>query len=217
MTLLVVSLVLVQAGNVEVFADRDETYVRAGASQGLQVGQSLNITAKDGKAVGSAVTLEVWDSLARVHLDEAAQKFHGAKRVQLGKGEPAAEAETAEATTPAAQLKDEGDEPAAEDDEENDNKPSAPGELRGRASAIGIWQGKRITIENASKTDWHNCKLRLPDRRRFEMGDLAHHDSEHVMLFRFEGGDGLFSSSEKPLDSIQVKCDEGMTKLKLAL
>ncbi|MFT3841226.1 MAG: hypothetical protein QM723_29810 [Myxococcaceae bacterium] len=212
-----VSLVLAQAGNVEVFSDRDETYVRAGATQGLQVGQSLNVTSKDGKAVGSAVTLEVWDALARVHLDESAQKFHGAKRVLLGKAEPveAEQESAAPQAAAAAQLKDDDD--AAESEEEDDNKPVAPGELRGHASAVGFWQGKRITIENASKTDWHHCKLRLPDRRRYELGDLAHHDSEHVMLFRFEGGDGLFSSSDKPLDSIQVKCDEGMTKLKLAL
>ena len=102
MTLLVVSLVLAQAGNIEVFSDRDETYVRAGAAQGLQVGQSLNVTSKDGKAVGSAVTLEVWDALARVHLDESAQKFHGAKRVLVGKAEPAAEAEAPQTDAPQA-------------------------------------------------------------------------------------------------------------------
>ncbi len=212
MTLLVVSLVLAQASNVEIFSDRDETYVRAGTAQGLQVGQALNVTSKDGKPVGSAVTLEVWEALARVKLDEPAEKFHGPKRVQLG---PAPQAEPEEQAGAQPKAEDEETPDAEQGNDDDDSKPVAPGALRGRASAIGFWQGKRITVENASKTDWHHCKLRLPDRRRYELGDLASHDSEHVMLFRFEGGDGLFSSSDKPLDSIQVKCDEGATRLKL--
>jgi hypothetical protein len=216
MNLLVVSLVLAQAGNVEVFSDRDQTYVRAGTAQGVEVGQSINITSKDGKAIGSAVTLEVWEALARVKLDEPAEKFAGAKRAVVARAAGAAQAEAQSS----AELTENDDSPPAQeqaDDDDDDAKPVAQGELRGRASAIGFWQGKRITVENTSKTDWHNCKLRLPDRRRYDLGDLAHKDSEHVMLFRFQGGEGLFSSSDRPLDSIQVKCDEGSTRLKLAM
>ena len=210
MTLLVVSLVLAQAGNVEVFSDREQTYVRAGTAQGVQVGQSLEVVSKDGKAIGSAVTLEVWEALARVKLDEPAEKFTGTKRVLLGgAGQEAAISERA------GEPKPEAAEDA--DDEEDDSKPVAARDLRGRASVIGIWQGKRLTVENASRTDWHHCRLRLPDQRRYELGDLAHHDSEHVMLFRFEGGNGPFSTSDKPLDSVLVKCDEGSARLRLTL
>jgi len=214
MNLLVVVLLLAQPGKVEVFADHDQTYVRAGTAQGLQIGQSLNVVSKDGKTIGTAVTLEVWEALARVKLDEPAEQFSGAKRAVVGKAPDAEEA----APEQVAPLKEEADDEAAqkpENDDDEDAAPVKPGELRGRASVIGVWQGKRITVENAGGTDWHHCRLRLPDQRRYDLGDLAKHDAEHVMLFRFEGGN-FFSVSDVPLDSLQVKCDEGSAKLRMS-
>ncbi len=203
MNLLLLSLLLAQSGNVEIFADRDQTYVRAGTEQGLKVGQELRVVSKEGKALGTAVTLEVWEALARVKLDEPAQAFNGAKRVVVGHGSaPAPEAR-------ADRLRDEkptDEAPQAEADAAGD------GELRGRATVIGFWEGKRLTVENKGPTDWHHCKLRLPDNRKYELGDLAHDDSEGIMMFRFESHG---ATTDAKLDAVQVKCDEGSTRLPL--
>jgi len=215
MNLLVVVLLLAQPGKVEVFADRDQTYVRAGTAQGLQVGQSLPVVSKDGKSVGSAVTLEVWEALARVKLDEPAEHFSGPKRALVAKGPEADEPPAEQHAQPEEGDSDDATAQKTDAEEEDDAAPVKPGELRGRASVIGVWQGKRITIENTSRADWHHCRLRLPDQRRYELGDLAQHDTDHVMLFRFEGAN-FFSVSDVPLDSIQVKCDEGSAKFPMS-
>ncbi len=209
MNLMLLALLLTQTPKADVFVDRNETYVRAGTGAGLKVGQELAVIAKDGKPVGSAVTLEVWEALARVKLDPAAEAYSGPRHVVVGA--PASPAEAA------ARLKDdpapeEGD--AAEAGDEPAEQPGAEGDLRGRATVIGFWQGKRLTVENKSSTDWHHCKLRLPDNRRYELGDLARHDSEGIMLFRFEGSG---SQKDVPLDAVLVRCDEGSSKLRLSL
>ena len=76
MTLALLWVVLSQAP--EVFIDRGESFVRMGTAHGLQKGTTLDISsAQDGKSVGTAVVMEVWDGLARVSLDTQATAYKG--------------------------------------------------------------------------------------------------------------------------------------------
>jgi len=64
---------------VELFEDQGQTFLYAGANQGLSVGSQVVIVGQrigntaERRRVGMATVMEVWPSIARVHLDEAAQ------------------------------------------------------------------------------------------------------------------------------------------------
>src|SRR5438132_14177317 len=82
------------AQEIEIFVDRNETYVRAGADLGLQRGASLDVVAgKGGKKIGAATVMETWPSLARVNLDEPARTDKAPKKyvtLQKAAAEPTA-------------------------------------------------------------------------------------------------------------------------------
>ncbi len=92
--MVVVSLSQAPAAAPEVFVDRAETYVRIGFNQGLTKGATVEIVSADKRAhLGTAVVMEVWDSLARVNMDTAAASYKGPKIARLQGAAPAAAAD----------------------------------------------------------------------------------------------------------------------------
>ena len=87
------------------------------------------------------------------------------------------------------------------------------GALKGHAAIGGLGPVQRITIYNDGTVNWMHCELRLPNNKHYLMPRLQGHDQEGIMITRFTQ-DG--TEVDKPLDSIQVKCDEGTAKFKFS-
>jgi hypothetical protein len=84
---------LAQTTEVELFTDKGDTFVKAGAQHGVQVGVELTIlgdkiaTTDERRRVGVGTVMEVWPTLCRLALDDAAKADKTAKRyVALSNG-----------------------------------------------------------------------------------------------------------------------------------
>lgn len=214
MTALLALMVLSQGPNTdaEIFVDRGETFIRAGSANGLAVGAGLEVLdAKKREPVGTAVVMEVWESLARVNLDSKSVAYAALKVARVKKGEVAAAAAQPEpaakapAPVPAPVVVRSTPIPV----------PTGPNTLDGFVTITGADRGRRVIIKNRSNRDWHNCDVRLADGRHYWIGDLDTGDDEGVMLFRFEH-DG--PPPTQPLfEGVAVMCREGAGKFPISL
>src|SRR3954468_8556408 len=91
MTLALVTALALHANPnvVDLFADKGDTFIKAGKKQGLKVGTDVTVLGDrigdtdEYRAAGSATVMEVWDSISRVSLDDEAKKHPEAKHVKL--------------------------------------------------------------------------------------------------------------------------------------
>jgi hypothetical protein len=206
MTALLLVVALAQAPATvepEVFVDRGETYVRIGFDQGLTKGVTLDIVAADRRAViGTAVVMEVWDGLARVSLDSTSAAFKGLRLARLRNGVGAQPVAAAMPPPPAPTTS--GRVPAVA-------PPPPPPPTAGRrlnakvTISAGALDARRVMISNLDSYDWHNCKVVLPDGRDYTMSELAAHQDEGIMMFRFESGAAL----RDPQGLVAIRCSEG--------
>lgn len=210
MTVLLALLVLSQSPNTdaEIFIDRGETYIRAGTLNGLEVGAALEVLdTKSRQPVGSAVVMEVWESLSRVNLDTKAVAYTSPKVARvLRKPDP-----VVMAPQPA------GPEPMpAAPQQPTRSQPGGQGAwLDGQVTITGYGEGRRVIIKNRSTLDWHNCDVRLPNGKHYFIGDLDAGDDDGVMLFRFD-----HDRNAPPLpkmEGISVVCREGTGRFPISL
>lgn len=208
MTALLVLLVLSQSPNTdaEIFVDRGETYIRAGLVNGLDVGTPLEILdAKSRQPAGSALVMEVWESLSRVSLDSKAAAHAPLKVARVLRRPEAVSPEPA----PAAARPDLAPTPA---------RPQPLGQgpgLDGHVAITGVDKARRVIIQNRSNRDWHNCDVRLPNGKHYWIGDLDEGDDEGVMLFRF---DHDRNGPVQPAgEGIVVVCREGAARFPISL
>jgi hypothetical protein len=204
--LLVAALAQAPAPEPEVFVDRGESYVRMGFAQGLTKGVTVEIISADKKAVlGTAVVMEVWDSLARINLDAASTAFKGLKHARLrGAGAPPPAA-IAPPPPPPPPPSTPGKVPVS--------PPPAPPSsaaggrrLNGRVSiSAGALEARRVIISNQDSFDWHGCKVILPDGRAYSMSELRSYSEDGIMMFRFEVGEAL----RDPQGLVTIRCQEG--------
>ena len=88
---------------------------------------------------------------------------------------------------------------------------AAKGALKGHAQIGGLGPVQRITIHNDGTVNWYHCELRLPTNKHYLMDSLRGNDQDGIMITRFtQDGPEL----DRPLDSIQVKCDQGQATFK---
>jgi hypothetical protein len=194
MTALLLAVLLAQAP--EVFSDRGETYVRMGYSHGLTKGVTLDIVAaQDGKALGTAVVMEVWDGLARVNLDTASSAYKGLRLARARAQSPPPQGQSGDVAPPPPPPPGQV------------NPPQVARALHARVQISGgLVDARRFIIYNLDNFDWHNCKIRLPDGRGYDrMEELRAQSDEGIMMFRFEPGMAL----RDPSGLVTVYCTEG--------
>ena len=190
------------ADDAELFLDRGETYVRAGSEQGLTRGTSVTVVAKGGKKIGTGTVMEVWPSLARVNLDQAASNDKtAAKYVSLGEKPAAAPSPPPAAPTGAVAAPPPPPPPAAEA-----RKPAAGNALHGRATYGGAGPWTALQVFNNGSVDWHDCTVTmLPMNASYSLKGLRANDHELI-------GRSNFSNNEFSGDptSARVTCREGV-------
>ncbi len=186
LALLVVSLCAVAFAEppAELFTDKAETYVRAGSRSGMTVGQKLLVfsDAAGAQRVGSGMVMEVWESMSRVSLDEAAKKGKARFAARDVPAEPLAQPPPPPATTPLSA------------------RPLVGPPLRGHVQRGNMG---RIIIYNDSDTHWTGCEARLPDDSVFRFGQLAPRSDEGILSIKFLR-EGLPAN-----DRLAVQCDQG--------
>ena len=212
MTALLALLILTQSPNTdaEIFTDRGETYIRAGQLNGLEVGSALEVLdAKSRQPVGSALVMEVWESLSRVSMDSKAIAYAPLKVARVSRHpEPIAQMQADPLPLP---------EPVAP--QAVPATPPQPGKqgawLDGQVTMTGAGKGRRVIVKNRSRRDWHNCDVRLPNGKHYYIGDLDEGDDDGVMLFRF---DYDTTGPEQPrMEGITVVCREGVGRFPISL
>ncbi len=210
MTALLALWVLSQSPNTdaEIFVDRGETYIRAGQANGMEVGTGLEVLdAKSRQPIGSALVMEVWESLSRVSLDSKAAAYAPLKVARVGRrSEPIVEAPPAQAPAPAAT-------PAPPRTATSPHTGPGPW-LDGQVTVIGAGAGRRVIIRNRANRDWHNCDVRLPSGKHYRIGDLDEGEEDGVMMFRFDY-DGAVQ--EPRAEGITVICREGTGHFQISL
>jgi hypothetical protein len=91
---LVLALSLSSTPQYDLFTDRGDTFVRAGSRKGLKVGAELTLLGEkigdtdERRVVGTANVMEVWDTIARVNIDDATKKA-SPRAAQLADASPA--------------------------------------------------------------------------------------------------------------------------------
>lgn len=90
---------------------------------------------------------------------------------------------------------------------------SAGPQLQGHASyhGFGPTATHKVVINNDGPTLWTECDVRLPTNKHFVLKELAAGESESIMMMRF-AQDG--AELDRPLDSVDVKCEQGEAHLK---
>lgn len=182
---------------VELFVDRGETYIRAGAAQGLEVGASVDILGDrmgdtdERSTVGTATVLEVWKNLARVSLDAAARSASGEKLARVGGTHAGGSASARKTPT-----------------------GRAPAGLSGKVSVSGVGPARRIVVHNTGATAWRRCDVRLPSNKHYVLEELEPDSSEGIMLWRFTQ-DGV--QHDVPTTHVQVKCANGESRFPLSI
>jgi len=214
MTALLALLVLSQSPNIdaEVFLDRGETYLRAGQANGVEIGAALQVfDAKSRAPVGTAVVMEVWESLSRVNLDSKALAYVPLKVARVGR---MPEVAPPPAPPPPAPVVN-----APPPPEPTRSQPAAAGQqgawLDGTVRLTGDGARRRVVVLNKSNRDWHNCDVRLPNGKHYVIGDLDEGADDGVMLFRFEWDRG--TPPPPQTDSITVTCREGVGRFPISL
>jgi hypothetical protein len=173
---------------VEVFTDKGEIFLRAGAANGLIVGGTVPIVGAERKKLGSATVMEVWPQLARVSLDDAARADKSPKKYALlvRKKELSAPPPPPTVTTTVA--------------------PPAVGAITGHATFRGIGHFRVLVLTNDDDKQWHRCTLSLPGNLIYMLDELEPHDHESVSITRFELR-GI--ERDVPIDFVSVSCREG--------
>ena len=205
MTALIALLVLTQSPNTdaEIFVDRGETYIRAGRSNGLEIGSALEVLdAKTRQPVGSGLVMETWESLSRVSLDSKAVAYVPLKVARVGRRlDPVAQAQP--------ELLPVAPPPVGA-------QPGRPGMwLEGAVTITGAGEGRRVIIKNRSNRNWHSCDVRLPNGKHYFIGDLDEGDDEGVMLFRFDYDRTIPEPAR--MEGITVVCREGTGRFPISL
>jgi eukaryotic-like serine/threonine-protein kinase len=173
---------------VELFADGDKQWVRAGQPDGLVPGQDLVIVGppqSDGKRLKLGAVMEVQGKLARVLLDPDAAKASGERFAALDKAAAAAPG----ATTPAP-----------------------GGTAKGPMSAAVKLQTTPIFsvyLTNTSKFNWNACTLFAPGQRRFGFPSMLPGARREfpVNLFVFD------PAAPNLVNEVQVACKEGTIRV----
>jgi hypothetical protein len=157
---LLAALVVPKEEVVDVFPDKGSTYVRAGTNRHLKVGAEVKMLADDAgsQVVGKGTVMEVWEKMARVSLDETAQKANP-KFAWIAHSAPAHSAAHKGASA-----------------------PTGP-ELKGHSERATM--GSRIVVFNDGETLWTQCELRLPDESHYTLEHLAPHVSEGIIAIKF--------------------------------
>ncbi len=192
--LAVVSNTLEVKRAVELFADGDKQYVRAGQPDGLVPGQDLVIVGppqRDGKRlkVGTATVMEVQGKLARVLLDPDAARAPGERFAALDKAAAAA----AGTGTPA-------------------QGGTTGGLAKGPMSAALKLQTTPIFsvyLTNTSKFNWNACTLFAPGQRRYGFPSMLPGARREfpVDLFVFD------PAAPNLVNEVQVACKEGTIRV----
>jgi len=194
----------------EVFLDRGETYVRAGTAQGLELGAQVTIwgdliaTTTERRRAGTATVMEIWPSLARINLDEAARTDKTAKKLASfdAKRRPAAP------PPPPAPAPTAGQPPPPAP------PPAAPARLpnnvlRGHAAYKGAGPWMVLTLWNDEQFDWNKCSVSLPGGLVYTLKYLRAGDHESIALSNFVQQGAV---KDVPKDSTTVRCTEGASK-----
>lgn len=218
------SVAAAQAAEVELFTDKGDVFIKAGTNAGAEVGTELTIlgdkiaNTEERRRVGSGTVMEVWPTLARLALDDAARADKAAKKYvallngklvtgapvkgdakpQKGKKDAAAAPGAAPAAAPAAP-------PAAA-------PAAAPsgGALSGHATFGGAGPWKLLRLWNDGSFSWSSCSLALmPGNRVYKMPRLKAKDVESVALSNFEWKGPEIDVTHTWVD---VKCAEGSAK-----
>lgn len=178
---------------VELFADGDKTYVRAGKPEGLVAGQELVIVGppqNDGKRLklGTATVMEVQGKLARVLLDPETAKASGPRFAALdAAGAPAGAGSNA---APAGKG------------------PGALGAMTGslKLQTAPVWA---VFLQNTSKFNWTNCTLYAPGQRRMAFASLLPGARREFLMNMF-----VFDPTAPNLvNEVQVGCKEGTFRI----
>ena len=203
----------------EVFVDRGETYVRAGTAAGLELGSMVTIwgdlipTTTERRRAGTATVMEIWPSLARINLDEAARADKTPKK--FASFEPKRRPGAAAAVTPPPPPPP-TPAPAAADGGRAPAVAAAPtgGILRGRATFKGAGPWMVLTVWNEETFDWTKCSLSLPGNLVYSLAHLKAKDHESIALSNFvqQGPE-----RDVPRDSVTVRCAQGASKFMFPL
>ncbi len=194
----------------EIFVDRGETYVRAGSQQGLELGAAMTVwgdlipTTTERRRLGTAVVMEIWPSLARINLDDAARNdktakkfasFEPRKRVAV----PLPSQPPPPAMPPAAAGPTDGGAAA----KAPALPPGTPRVIKGHATWKGAGPWMVLTLWNDEDFDWHNCSVSLPGNLVYPLKYLRARDRESIALSNFtqQGPE-----RDVPKDSVTVRC-----------
>lgn len=183
---------LAEEPTFEVFADRGDVFMRAGANAGLTVGVAVVIlgdpipTTHERRHVGTATVMEVWPSLARLSLDEAAKADKTAKKFAAVEKRPPPLAPSPPPLPPTAMQPASG--------------------LVGHATFNGAGRWKLLILSNDEAKGWTRCALRLPGNLVYLLDSLAGGDHESIALSNFE-----LKGPERdlPIDFVTVSCLQG--------
>ena len=192
---------------VELFTDRGELFVKLGTNAGLQVGAEVTIlgdkigNTEERRRIGAATVMEVWPTLARLALDDAAKADKAPKKfASLSAPAPAPKPEKAEKAEGKKPL---GSAPAVPPPP----SPAAGGSLAGHATFGGAGPWKLLRLWNENDFSWSSCSLALmPGNRVYRLPKLKGHDVESVALSNF-----VWKGPELDIDhtSLDVHCAEG--------
>lgn len=187
----------------ELFVDRGDTFVRAGSAQGLELGATVTIwgdpipTTTERRRAGTGVVMELWSSLARVNLDDAAKADKTPKKFASfeGKAKPTPPpAPPAAAPAPSAPP----------------SPPPSPGVLKGRGRYKGAGPWMVLTVWNDDANDWTRCTFTLgPGNLVYSHPRLKAGDHETVALSNFvQQG----PAREGDQEWVSVRCAEGASR-----
>ncbi len=215
---LAATAVLAAGDTVEIFVDKQDVFIRAGTNKGLKVGSEVLVLGdriadtNEYRVAGRANVLEVFETIARVSLDPAAQKVKNPKLAMLQTAAKAERPAPAPLSAPPPPPKDPPNPKAWSADK--DDTAAGNGLLQGIARKTGGWIGTRIIIKNTSSIRWNRCDVRLPDNRHYRIDSLDPREEEGIMLTKFTQ-DGVHR--DVAIDSVLVQCTEGVGKLPFAL
>lgn len=203
----------------EVFVDRSETYVRAGTAMGLDLGAMVTIwgdlipTTKERRRVGTATVMEIWPSLARINLDDAARADKTAKKFasfdakrRAGVAAVVSPPPPPPPPPPPSANLDGGRAPLRDT-----AAPTSPaGILRGHATFKGAGPWMVLTLWNDESFDWSKCTVSLPGGLNYTLNQLKAGDRESIALSNFaqQGPE----RRDVPRDSVTVRCGQGASK-----
>lgn len=189
----------------ELFVDRGEQYVRAGTHQGLEQGAMVTLwgdlipTTTERRRAGTATVMEIWPSLARVSLDDAAKSDKAAKK--YASFEPKRRAGTPAVSPPPP--------PAPVAAADGNAAGAAAGILRGRATFNGAGPWMVLTLWNDERFDWTKCTLTLPGNLVYTLPHLKAGDRESIALSNFAQ---VGPEREAVKESVTVRCTQGASR-----